>query len=289
MRNLDENTVTEAVIASHQNAPDERLKAIVSSLVRHLHAFARETGLTEREWEAGIRFLTDVGHVTNEQRQEFVLLSDALGLSALVTAMAHRKPDGCTEATVLGPFFVDNAPAYRNGDDIANGAAGEPCFVSGHVRGPEGEPIAGARIEIWQADADGLYDVQRLNDAQQRARGVLHSMPDGRYFFRSIVPTPYPIPHDGPVGLMLSALGRHPWRPAHLHFMVTAPGYERLVTHVFREGDPYLDGDAVFGVRSSLVVPWTRHMRGRSPDGNMMSDPFTTVSFDLVLSRRLLS
>jgi hydroxyquinol 1,2-dioxygenase len=285
MQNLDENTITEAVIASHERAPDDRLKTIVSCLVGHLHAFAREVGLTESEWDAGIRFLTDVGHATDERRQEFVLLSDALGLSMLVTALAHRKPDGCTEATVFGPFFIDNAPAYRNGDDIANGATGEPCFVSGVVRGPDGEPIAGARIEVWQADAEGLYDVQHVCDGQHRARGVLQTMRDGRYFFRSIVAEPYPIPHDGPVGRMLEALGRHPWRPAHLHFMITAPGYERLVTHVFREGDRYLDCDAVFGVRSSLIAPWLRHEGGRSPDGTEMSRPFSTLTFDFVLSR----
>jgi len=285
MRNLDENTITDAVLARHEHAPDERLKTIVTSLVRHLHGFAREVGLTEREWEAGIRFLTDVGHITDDRRQEFILLSDTLGLSMLVTAMAHRKPKGCTEATVFGPFFVDNAPKYRNGDDVANGARGEPCFVSGIVRGEGGEPVSGARIEIWQADADGFYDVQTDDADTHRARGVLHSLADGRYHFRSIVAEPYPIPHDGPVGRMLEALGRHPWRPAHLHFMITAPGYERLVTHVFREGDRYLDSDAVFGVRSSLIAPWTRHDRGTAPDGTVMATPFSTLSFDFVLSR----
>jgi len=285
MRNLDENTITDAVLARHEQAPDERLKTIVTSLVRHLHGFAREVGLTEREWEAGIRFLTDVGHITDDRRQEFILLSDTLGLSMLVTAMAHRKPKGCTEATVFGPFFVDNAPEYRNGDDVANGARGEPCFVSGLVRGQGGEPVSGARIEVWQADADGFYDVQTGDADTHRARGVLHSLADGRYHFRSIVAEPYPIPHDGPVGRMLEALGRHPWRPAHLHFMITAPGYERLVTHVFREGDRYLDSDAVFGVRSSLIAPWTRHERGTAPDGTVMATPFSTLSFDFVLSQ----
>ena len=285
MRNLDENTITDAVLARHEQAPDERLKTIVTSLVRHLHGFAREVGLTEREWEAGIRFLTDVGHITDDRRQEFILLSDTLGLSMLVTAMAHRKPKGCTEATVFGPFFVDNAPEYRNGDDVANGARGEPCFVSGLVRGQGGEPVSGARIEVWQADADGFYDVQTGDADTHRARGVLHSLADGRYHFRSIVAEPYPIPHDGPVGRMLEALGRHPWRPAHLHFMISAPGYERLVTHVFREGDRYLDSDAVFGVRSSLIAPWTRHERGTAPDRTVMATPFSTLSFDFVLSQ----
>jgi hydroxyquinol 1,2-dioxygenase len=285
MRNLDENTITAAVLARHEHAPDERLKTIVTSLVRHLHAFAREVDLTEREWEAGIHFLTEVGHITDERRQEFILLSDTLGLSMLVTAMAHRKPAGCTEATVFGPFFVDDAPQYRNGDDVANGARGEPCFVSGTVRGPDGEPVSGARIEVWQADAEGFYDVQYRDADTHRARGVLHSLADGRYHFRSIVAEPYPIPHDGPVGRMLEALGRHPWRPAHLHFMITARGYERLVTHVFRDGDRYLDSDSVFGVRSSLIAPWVRRESGTAPDGTAMTTPFSTLEFDFVLSR----
>ncbi len=285
MRNLDENTITEAVLVRHDHATDERLKQIVTSLVQHLHAFARDVNLTEGEWEQGIRFLTDVGHITDDKRQEFILLSDTLGLSMLVSAMANRKPAGCTEATVFGPFFVEGAPADENGDDVANGARGEPCFVSGSIKGLDGEPVAGARIEVWQADSDGFYDVQRAGDEAQRARGVLHSLADGRYHFRSIVAEPYPIPHDGPVGRMLAALGRHPWRPAHLHFMITAPGYERLVTHVFREGDRYLDSDAVFGVRSSLVAQWIRHEEGTAPDGKRMNTPFSTLEFDFVLNR----
>ncbi|MFM0624867.1 intradiol ring-cleavage dioxygenase [Paraburkholderia xenovorans] len=285
MRNLDENTITEAVLARHAHAGDERLKTVVTSLVRHLHAFAREVNLSENEWEQGIRFLTDVGHITDDKRQEFILLSDTLGLSMLVTAMANRKPPGCTEATVFGPFFVEGAPAYRNGDDVSNGARGEPCFVSGTVKGADGEAVPNARIEVWQADADGFYDVQHAGDDAHRARGVLHSLADGRYHFRSIVAEPYPIPHDGPVGRMLAALDRHPWRPAHLHFMITAPGYERLVTHVFREGDPYLDSDAVFGVRSSLVAQWKHHEAGTAPDGTSMTTPFSTLEFDFVLNR----
>ena len=285
MQNLDEHTITEGVLARHEHAADERLKTIATSLVRHLHAFAREVNLTEHEWEKGIRFLTDIGHITDDKRQEFILLSDTLGLSMLVTAMANRKPPGCTEATVFGPFFVEDAPVYRNGDDVANGAIGEPCFVSGSVKGPDGEAVGGARIEVWQADADGFYDVQHVGDNAPRARGVLYSFADGRFHFRSIVAEPYPIPHDGPVGKMLTALDRHPWRPAHLHFMISAPGYERLVTHVFRDGDPYLDSDAVFGVRSSLVAQWVRHEEGTAPDGTSMETLFSTLDFDFVLNR----
>ncbi|HYS12389.1 MAG TPA: intradiol ring-cleavage dioxygenase [Burkholderiaceae bacterium] len=284
MRNLSEDTITQAVLARHKDAPDARLKEVMTALVQHLHAFAREVNLTEAEWFEGIRFLTDVGHITDEKRQEFILLSDTLGLSMLVTAMNNRKPEGCTEATVFGPFHVDGAPRYPLGADVANGARGEPCFVRGHVRGFDGKAIAGATVDVWQADEAGFYDAQYKDLEQHRARGVLQSGPDGEFYFRTIVANAYPIPHDGPVGRMLKALNRHPWRPAHLHFMIKAPGYETLVTHVFRDGDKYLDSDAVFGVRSSLIAEWIRHERGTAPDGSHMDVPYYTLDFDFVLN-----
>lgn len=285
MRNIDEDTITRAVIARHAQAPDARLRDVMTSLVQHLHAFAREVRLTEAEWFEGIRFLTETGHITDDRRQEFILLSDVLGLSTLVTALNNRKPAGCTEATVFGPFHVEGAPHYAHGDDVANGARGEPCFVRGHVRALDGTPVAGATIEVWQADADGFYDVQYAGDEGHRARGVLTSGDDGGFHFRSIVAEAYPIPHDGPVGRLLERLGRHPWRPAHLHFMISAPGYARLITHVFRDGDRYLDSDAVFGVRSSLIADWVRHEPGTAPDGTACDAPFHTLDFDFVLDR----
>jgi hydroxyquinol 1,2-dioxygenase len=285
MRNVDEHTITEATIERHARAPDERLREVMTALVRHLHDFAREVGLTEAEWFEGIRFLTRVGHITDDRRQEFILLSDVLGLSMLVTAQNHAKPPGCTEATVFGPFHVDGAPRYANGADVANGAKGEPCFVRGRVLDLEGRPIAGAVVEVWQADAEGLYDVQYTDMAEHRARGVLITDTDGGYRFRSIVAEAYPIPHDGPVGDLLKALGRHPWRPAHLHFMIKADGFETLITHVFRDGDRYLDSDAVFGVRSSLIAEWIRHEPGTAPDGSVSAVPFYSLDFDLVLNR----
>jgi hydroxyquinol 1,2-dioxygenase len=256
----------------------------MTSLIQHLHAFAREVGLTEAEWFEGIRFLTDVGHITDDRRQEFILLSDTLGLSMLVIAMNNRKPEGCTEATVFGPFHVENAPRYPLGADVANGAPGDPCFVRGHVRGLDGRAVAGATIDVWQADEAGFYDVQYKDLQQHRARGVLESGPGGEFHFRTIVANAYPIPHDGPVGRMLKALKRHPWRPAHLHFMIKAPGFETLVTHVFRNGDKYLDSDAVFGVRSSLIAEWVRHERGAAPDGTRLDVPYYTLDFDFVLN-----
>lgn len=285
LRHIDEDNITQAVIARHAQAPDARLRDVMTSLVQHLHAFAREARLTEDEWQAGIRFLTEVGQMSDERRQEFILLSDTLGLSMLVTALNHRVPKGCTEATVFGPFHVEGAPRYEHGADVANGAAGEPCFVRGQVRALDGTPVPGAEIQVWQADAEGLYDVQREGDGALRARGVLASGPDGRFHFRSIVAESYPIPHDGPVGRLLQQLGRHPWRPAHLHFMIGAPGYRRLVTHVFRNGDRWLDSDAVFGVRSSLVADWVRHEPGPTPDGGTSAVPFHTLDFDFVLDR----
>jgi hydroxyquinol 1,2-dioxygenase len=284
MHHINEDTITGAVIARHAHSSNARLREIMTSLVQHLHAFARETKLTEEEWFSGIKFLTEVGHITDGKRQEFILLSDTLGLSMLVTAMNQAKPKGCTESTVFGPFHVEGAPQYALGADIAEGAKGQACFVRGHVRDLEGKPIADAEIQVWQADADGFYDVQYKHLDEHRARGVLRSAPDGSFHFKSIVAEPYPIPHDGPVGHMLAQLGRHPWRPAHLHFLITAPGYQRLITHVFREGGKYLDSDAVFGVRASLIADWVEHQPGQTPEGEHSAEPFYTLDFDFVLN-----
>lgn len=286
MRNLNEDNITRAVLAVQTATQNARLKQIMTSLVQHLHAFARDVKLTEQEWLAGIRFLTEVGHITDDKRQEFILLSDTLGLSMLVTAQNNRKPAGCTEATVFGPFHVANAPRYELGADLSNGAKGDPAFVRGRVLAPDGRPVPGAMLDVWQADADGLYDVQHAadGDPEHRARGTLQADAQGGFHFWTIRAEAYPIPHDGPVGRMLEALGRHPWRPAHLHFMITAPGYETLVTHVFRSGDQYLDSDAVFGVRSSLIANWIEHPPGQTPDGGHRDVPFYTMDFDFVLN-----
>jgi hydroxyquinol 1,2-dioxygenase len=273
MRNLTQDNITQAVIERFADTPDPRLREIMASLVRHLHAFAREVRLTEAEWFRGIEFLTRVGHVTDDKRQEFILLSDTLGLSMLTVAMNQDKPAGCTEATVFGPFYVEGAPRYALGADVANGAAGIPCQVRGKVRGLDGEAVPGAEIHVWQADAEGKYDVQRQDLPGHQARGVLQADAQGEYFFRSILAEAYPIPDDGPVGDMLRATRRHPWRPAHLHFMIQAPGYETLITHVFRDGDAYLDSDAVFGVRESLIAEWKPQ-----PDGSYL------VEYDFVLN-----
>jgi hydroxyquinol 1,2-dioxygenase len=281
--NIDEWTITQAVLDAQKDCRNPRLSAILASLVTHLHAFAREVNLTEQEWHAGIQFLTDAGHITDDKRQEFILLSDTLGLSTLVTAQNNVKPSGFTESTVFGPFFVADAPEYLNGADIANGAQGEPCFVSGTVRGKNGEAISGACISVWQSDENGFYDVQRPELTQAQGRGNLRSLEDGSFHFKSILAAPYPIPYDGPVGKMLAALGRHPWRPAHLHFKITAPGYDPLITHIFRADGPYLDSDAVFGVRSSLIADWERHEPGVAPDGSTSLVTYYTLHYHFTL------
>lgn len=286
MQNLDEDNITRAVLAVQAMAKDARLKQIIIGLVQHLHAFARDVNLTEQEWHTGIKFLTEVGHITDDKRQEFILLSDTLGLSMLVTALNNRKPAGCTEATVFGPFHVEGSPYFELGTDVSNGAKGEPAYVRGRVVALDGKPVPNATLEVWQADAAGLYDVQYPSDGEpeHRARGTLRADENGGFHFWTVRAEAYPIPHDGPVGRMLDALGRHPWRPAHLHFMITAPGYETLITHVFRRGDPYLDSDAVFGVRSSLIADWIEHAAGQAPDGSWRDTPFYTMDFDFVLN-----
>jgi len=284
MRNIDEHTITAAVLERMAGCEDARLKEVLSALVRHLHDFAREVRLTEAEWAAGIDFLTATGQKCDAQRQEFILLSDTLGLSMLVTALNNRKPEGCTESTVFGPFHVEGSPRVALGGDVANGAQGEPCFVRGTVAGLDGRPVPGAELQVWQADEAGYYDVQYGDNEPHRARATLNADAAGGFHFKTIRAVAYPIPHDGPVGKMLEALGRHPWRPAHLHFMITAPGYERLITHVFRNGDRYLDSDAVFGVRSSLIADWVEHPPGIAPDGTRSEVPFYTLDFDFVLN-----
>jgi hydroxyquinol 1,2-dioxygenase len=286
MRNIDEHSITDAVLQSLAATPDPRLKTILQSLVTHLHDFAREVRLTEGEWQSAIAFLTATGQTCSDTRQEFILLSDTLGVSMLTIALNHAKPAGATEATVFGPFHTADAPHVEQDADIAHGAPGQPMFVRATVQGPGGEPVAGALVDVWQADEDGLYDVQRPElGATRRARAVLRTDAAGVARFRSIVPTAYPIPVDGPVGRMLAATARHPWRPAHLHFMIRAAGYEPLTTHIFRDGDPYLDSDVVFGVRSSLVGDYVAHAPGTAPDGSRVDTAFFTLDQRFVLAR----
>ncbi len=283
-RNLSDDALTAAVLASFEHASSPRFRTVAQSLVRHLHAFVTEIEPTEQEWAAAIDFLTRTGHITDERRQEFILLSDVLGVSMLVIGINHRVPDGATESTVFGPFFVADAPAVENGEDIANGAPGIPCLMHGRVLSVDGTPLPGAVIDVWQADEAGFYDVQYTDLEAARGRAQLRARADGSFSFWSVLPTAYPIPADGPVGELLAAAGRGPMRPAHVHFMVAAPGHATLITHVFVEGDEHLDGDAVFGVKASLIAPFERHGAGTAPDGRTLSEPFYTMHYDLVLA-----
>jgi hydroxyquinol 1,2-dioxygenase len=283
-RNLADEDLTRAVLASFGECKSERFREVVQSLVKHLHAFVSEVGLTDEEWSRGIDFLTRTGHITDDERQEFILLSDVLGVSMLVVGINNRKPPKATESTVFGPFFVEGSPRFENGDDIANGAPGEPCLMQGRVLSVEGEPIPNARIEVWQADEEGYYDVQYDDLDEARGRGHLYSDDEGRYWFWSVRPEAYPIPDDGPVGELLDAANRSPMRPAHVHFMVEAPGYETVITHVFDEDDEHLDSDAVFGVKSSLITSFERHEPATAPDGTEMDVPFYTMDYDFVLT-----
>jgi hydroxyquinol 1,2-dioxygenase len=284
MRDLADEKLTEAVIASFDESGSSRFKEVMQSLIKHLHAFVSEVELTEEEWFLAIDFLTRVGHMSDDKRQEFILLSDTLGISMLVVGVNNKKPPGATQATVFGPFFVENSPFFENGDDLANGAPGEPCLVEGRVRSLDGEPIAGAHLAVWQADEDGFYDVQYEALSETRGRGQLYADEEGRFWFWSVKPEPYPIPDNGPVGEMLEAANRSPMRPAHVHFMVSAPGYETVTTHVFEAGDEYLDSDAVFGVKESLIAGFARHEPGTAPDGTQMDVPYYTVRYDFVLA-----
>jgi hydroxyquinol 1,2-dioxygenase len=283
-RNLSEEALTRAAVESFAGAGSDRLRVIAQSLVRHVHNLVEEVQLTEEEWFAAIDFLTRTGHTTTDKRQEFILLSDVLGVSMLVVGINNRKPPEATQATVFGPFFVEGSPRFENGEDLGRGAPGQPCLMQGRVLSVDGVPISGARIEVWQADEAGFYDVQYDELDEPRGRGHLFSADDGRWWFWSVRPEAYPIPTDGPVGDLLGAANRSPMRPAHVHFKVTADGYEPLITHVFVAGDPYLDSDAVFGVKNELITEFARCEPGTAPDGTPRAAPYDTMSYDLVLA-----
>jgi hydroxyquinol 1,2-dioxygenase len=275
--------ITRAAIASFDQTPDSRLREIMRALVKHLHAFATEVKLTEDEWLQAIQILTRTGHITDDKRQEFILWSDALGMSMLVDALAHPNASGATESTVLGPFWTPNAPRRAYGEKLFEQPGGTPALVRGTVRNTRGEPIPGAQVDVWQNGDDGLYTVQNDELPEAHLRGVYTARADGSYAFVGVRPVPYTIPHDGPVGAMLDAVARHPWRPAHIHMIVTAPGYQRLQTHIFDSASKYLDSDAVFAVKQSLL----REFQPRTPDDPQtpagVTEPWCLVENDLVL------
>jgi catechol 1,2-dioxygenase len=263
--------ITATVLASFDQCPDERLRTVMRSLTAHLHAFVKETGLTEEEWREAIGVLTATGHITTGKRQEWILWSDALGVSMLVDALSNRTPDGATESTVQGPFYVPDAPRRGYGDRIDEVPAGEALWVHGTVRSLDGQPLPGAELDVWQNGDNELYAVQDAEAPEDHLRGRFTARDDGSYGFVTVRPTPYPIPYDGPVGHMLSATGRHPWRPAHIHVIVRAPGYRSLTTHVFDRTSEHIDGDAVFAVKPSLLRELVPH-----PDGDPQQPPGIT-------------
>jgi hydroxyquinol 1,2-dioxygenase len=285
MRNFDEHNITAAVLERFVKAKDPRAKQVSEALARHLHDFIREIEPTFEEWQAGIKFLTEVGKKCSDTRQEFILLSDTLGVSMLVDAINHRLPKGATETTVLGPFFVEQAPPLPLGADISPGLPGEKLFIEGTVRAVDGTPLAGATIDVWHSDKDGYYDVQHYDEGGEVAmRARFETDSAGRFWLWSIVPSFYPIPNDGPVGDMLRAQGRHPYRPAHVHFMIAAPGCETLVTHVFLDGDKYLDSDVVFGVKDSLIHKLQRREAGTTAGGVLIDRPYAVMTYDFALA-----
>jgi protocatechuate 3,4-dioxygenase beta subunit len=285
MRDLTEANVTDAVLAKLAGMEDERARFVLSCLIRHLHAFARETELTPEEWMKGVEFLTAVGQITDETRQEFIILSDTLGLSILVDAMNNRKPKGATESTVLGPFYRKGARDVANGEAIAElGKWGEPVVVQGRVTTPAGEAIAGAALDIWQTDGQGMYENQDPSQPDMNLRARVTTDADGRYCFKTVKPKAYSIPADGPVGRMLAAMGRHPYRPAHIHLIVSAKGFQPVVTQLFDEADPYIDSDAVFAVKASLAVPFKCSDDEAAARRWGVAAPFYTVDYDFGLA-----
>jgi catechol 1,2-dioxygenase len=279
-----EASSAEVVIARNAAAEDARLAQVMAVITRHLHAAVKEIEPTQDEWLKAILFLTETGHMCNDWRQEFILLSDVLGVSMLVDAINNRKPSGATESTVLGPFHVADAPELPNGANIALDGKGEPMFVHGRVTDTAGNPIAGAKIDVWQANDEGFYDVQQKGiQPDFNLRGVFTTDVEGRYSFLGAKPLYYPIPDDGPVGRLLRALGRHPHRPAHLHYIVSAPGFASVTTHFFDPDDPYINSDAVFGVKESLMATFEKVTDGARAAAAGTKAPFWEVRNDFVL------
>jgi hydroxyquinol 1,2-dioxygenase len=285
-RNKSEDEITAEVLARFAEAKDPRLRQIMLSLIGHLHAFVKDVQLTEAEWFQAIEILTAAGKLCSDKRQEFILFSDTLGVSMVVDLLDHRKPEGATESTVFGPFHRLGAPEMPPGGNIAHrDTTGIPTLVSGRIVDLDGRPIAGALLDVWQAQTNGLYDSQDAHADQLHMRGKFRSDGEGRYLLRTVRPVHYPIPSDGPVGHMLTATGRHPWRPAHIHFVVSAEGYEPVTTHIFDRADPYLASDAVFAVKDSLICEFVRHDAPTREASRLgIAPPFLTADFDFRLA-----
>jgi hydroxyquinol 1,2-dioxygenase len=282
---ITETNITDSVLRSLGQTADPRLKTVMTSLITHLHAFIREVELTEGEWWQAIQFLTRVGQMCDDKRQEFILLSDTLGVSMLVDAINHRTGSSATESTVMGPFYREGARELPWGASISMDGKGEPAVITGRVLSGDGTPIAGAVLDVWEGNDNGLYEQQDPNQPDMNLRGRFRTDDEGRYKIVAIKPVSYPIPDDGPVGDMLKALGRHPYRPAHVHFIVSAEGYAPVTTHLFASGDPYLTSDAVFGTKDSLIVDFISNESAEDAAKHGVRAPFYTTQYDFVLGR----
>jgi catechol 1,2-dioxygenase len=276
--------ITASALASFDGCDNERLRELMQALIRHLHGFATEVGLTQEEWAAAIRVLTATGHITDDQRQEFILWSDSLGLSMVVDALANPMPPGATESTVLGPFYVPGSPEREYGAPIWEEPVESPAWVYGRVLSTDGSPIAGAEVDVWEGGEDQLYAVQRADAPEHHLRGIFHTRDDGSYAFLTARPVPYPIPYDGPVGDMLTRTGRHPWRPAHIHMIVRAPGYRTVQTHIFDRESDYLDSDAVFAVKPSLMRDFVQRSADDPERPAGVEGDWVSVENDIVLA-----
>jgi hydroxyquinol 1,2-dioxygenase len=282
---VTEDNLTDVAMERWKDIPDPRLRQIMQSLIRHLHGFVRDIEPTQAEWAVAIDWLTRTGKLCSEKRQEFILTSDVLGVSMLVDAINHRRPGAATPSTVEGPFHVPNAPSITNGGNMAEGAPGIPCFVTGTVRGLGGEPVAGAMLDLWQTDGEGLYEDQREVDGPWM-RGLYRSQPDGSYVIRTVAPIAYTIPMDGTVGELMERTNISHMRPAHIHFAIIAPGYDTCVTHLFQKGDEFIETDVVYGVKEPLIVEFVQKPPGRAPTGETLATPFYEVSYDFVLQQK---
>jgi hydroxyquinol 1,2-dioxygenase len=282
MKLVTEDNITELATERWGTAHDPRTAEVLTALVRHLHDFAREVRLTEAEWMAAVQWLTRTGQISDDKREEFILASDVLGLSMLVVQMNHHFDKAATPATVLGPFHIDGSPELEYGADMSDGIPGTPLYVHGTVRDLDGKQVGGAVLDVWQADTDGAYESQ-LDVDEARLRAKYATREDGTYCVRTVAPLGYGIPMDGPVGELIGRTDISPNRPAHVHFLINASGYEPLITHLFREGAPYLDSDVVFGTKQELVVAFTEHEAGPTPDGGESAVPFLTAEYDFVL------
>jgi len=284
MTYVTEENLTDLAIERWKNIPDPRLRKIMTSMIKHIHAFVRDVELTEAEWFTAIDWLTRTGKLCTDKRQEFILASDVLGVSMLVDAINHRLETAATPTTVTGPFHIHDSPELANGANMAGSAPGIPCFVTGVVRGLDGKPIKGAVLDIWQTDGDGLYEAQRdVNEPWLRA--IYRTQADGSYVFQTVAPIGYTIPMDGTVGELMSRTKISHMRPAHIHFLIDAPGYHRIITHIFQKGDQYIETDVVFGVKEALIVPFEKQPGGRTPTGGTSDKPFFVVKYDFALQK----